>query len=107
MCIKLLAKYYSKHACVLPLRVLRKIEVRLRNTAAHTIQPVPEEVVRQKSREILAGNGYAVREEGSQAILRLLHDAAEAVFERGPLGWDAYDRMNDAIRAALDEAPAL
>ena len=107
LCIKLLAKYYSKHACVLPLRVLRKIEVRLRNTAAHTIQPVPEEVVRQKSREILAGNGYAVREEGSQAILRLLHDAAEAVFERGPLGWDAYDRMNDAIRAALDETPAL
>ena len=107
LCIKLLAKLCPQHACVFPLRLLRDVEKMLRNTAAHTIQPVPEEVVRQKSREILAGNGYAVREEGSQAILRLLHDAAEAVFERGPLGWDAYDRMNDAIRAALDEAPAL
>ena len=107
LCTKLLDKYYSKHACARPLHALRKFEIRLRNIAAHTIQPVPEEAVIQKSREILARCRYPMREEGSQAILRLLQMATEAVFARGPLGWDAYDRMNDAIRAALDEAPAL
>ena len=107
LCIKLLGTFCPQHACVTPLQMLRKVEEGLRNVAAHTIQPVPEEVVRQKSREILVGNGYAMREEGSQAILRLLQMATEAVFARGPLGWDAYDRMNEAIRAALDETPAL
>lgn len=122
MCIRLLEDMVPNHPYVQPLNLLRKIEYNIRNIAAHTIQPITEQLIEGQCRSIAlreresffvdSWNSIDIREGRkrfqSADIMQLFIYCTETVFGRtSPLRWNAYDLMNTSIeRAAMPESSA-
>lgn len=99
MCVKLLEDIAPTHPCVAPLTVLREIEIRVRNTAAHTLQPISEDLIAQECAKI-----QPAPEKGwnSEKIAEQLRKCTELIFERdcNSMRWNSYKLMNDKIKRA-------
>lgn len=99
MCVKLLEDIAPTHPCVAPLSVLREIEIRVRNTAAHTLQPINEDWIAQECARILPAPEKGWK---SKEIAELLKTCTELIFgrDRNSMRWDSYKLMNDKIKRA-------
>lgn len=101
MCIKLLRhilkETHADHPCVQPLILLREIECDIRNIAAHTIQPITEELIKKQCTLIANSDSSPAKNWNSGDIVKLLKQCTEIVFDRGPLRWNSYELMNAEI----------
>ena len=110
ICIKLLEDMKPDHPYVQPLNLLRRIEYYIRNIAAHTIQPITEQLIERHCKLIamrentVVGNWDSIKiSEGqkkyhSEDVMKLFMYCTETVLERrNPLKWNAYDLMNEDI----------
>lgn len=97
MCIKLLEDMKPTHPCVSSLCQLRTVEANVRNIAAHTLQPITEELIKKGGASIPS---VTVKEWNSGKIAELLKKCTETVFDRTSLRWNSYELMNEKIKKA-------
>ncbi|MCI9118555.1 MAG: hypothetical protein HFF32_02700 [Flavonifractor sp.] len=93
----ILEKKCSAYAWAAPLLQLRKIEEKVRNTAAHTITRVDERWL--KDRGVVSSQ--EVVKLLKTAVQTLNQDSGGTVSARLAVDWGAYDVMNRKIEAAL------
>lgn len=97
MCIKLLEDMDPEHPYVAPLSQLRAIEINVRNIAAHTLQPITEELIKKGCASI---SSVSVNAWNSGEIAKLLKKCTETIFDRTNLRWNSYELMNEKIKKA-------